>query len=94
MGRPAKTVADNSNYPPRGMRSDRAAAYLGMSEASFLRLVADKVFPPGIPIRGMVVWDRFDLDTSFENLKSDHLRKPRNSMDEALGINRDETDDG
>lgn len=95
MGRPAKTVCDNAAYPPRAMRSDRAAAYLGMSQASFLRLVADNVFPQGVPIRGMIVWDRYDLDAAFENLKQqgEAKAKPRNSINEILGIEDGQTDE-
>ena len=74
------------SYPPRAMRSDRAAAYLDMSQSSFLRLVADKVFPPGFQIRGMTMWDRYDLDTSFENIKVSKRPEPRNSINELLGI--------
>src|SRR6266704_689160 len=35
----APKLADSLAYPPRGMRADRAAAYLGMSTSTFLRLV-------------------------------------------------------
>jgi predicted DNA-binding transcriptional regulator AlpA len=66
------------------MRADRAAAYLGMSEASFLRLVAESVFPAGIMIKGMRVWDRYDLDTAFENLK-DGREANRNFFEKVLG---------
>jgi predicted DNA-binding transcriptional regulator AlpA len=79
-------------YPPRGMRADRAAAYLDMSPSSFLRLVEEKKLPAGVPIKGMVVWDRYELDSAFENFK-DRKRKRRNSADEALGINTDDADD-
>jgi len=81
----------DSSYPPRGMRADRAAAYLDMSLSSFHRLVEDGTIPAGVPIKGMVVWDRRDLDDAFDDLKSGK-GQPRNSMDEALGINTDEAD--
>lgn len=81
-----------TDYPPRGMRLNRAAAYLDMSPSSFLRLVDDGIMPPGVPVKGMTVWDRRDLDAAFENLK-DAKRRPRNSADEALGINTDGTDE-
>lgn len=57
-------------YPPRAMRADRAAAYLDISPSSFLQLVADGVLPKPIRIRGMVTWDRCDLDSAYEDLKS------------------------
>jgi predicted DNA-binding transcriptional regulator AlpA len=51
-------LADHIAYPPRLMRAERAAAYLGMSRAAFLRLVDDRIFPQGIRIsNGMVGWD-------------------------------------
>jgi predicted DNA-binding transcriptional regulator AlpA len=57
-------------YPPRAMRVERAAAYLDISPAAFLRLVDDGVLPKPIKIRGMVTWDRLDLDAAYEDLKS------------------------
>lgn len=82
MGRSAKSRMD-SVYPPRGMRCDRAAAYLDMSESSFLRLVAEGDVPPGVPVKGMIVWDRYELDAAFENFKAKR-KTDRNSFDEAL----------
>lgn len=52
------------------MRAERAAAYLDISPASFLRLVDDGVLPKPTKIRGMVTWDRLDLDAAYEDLKS------------------------
>lgn len=85
MGRPAKSGGETF-YPPRAMRIDRAAAYLDMSESSFLRLVAEKELPPGVEIRGMVSWDRYELDAAFENWKARRREKKRNTFNEALGI--------
>ena len=51
----AHKLADSLAYPPRAMRGDRAAAYLDMSLASFLRLVEEKALPAGVHIKGMVV---------------------------------------
>lgn len=58
-----------ANYVPRGMRAGGAAAYLGMSRSKFLELVAENRMPRPIPIDSMTVWDRFDLDASFEDFK-------------------------
>lgn len=82
MGRPAKSRVDTV-YPPRGMRRDRAAAYLDMSESSFVRLVDDGDLPRGVPIKGMTVWDRYELDAAFENFKAKR-GSHRNTFDEAL----------
>jgi predicted DNA-binding transcriptional regulator AlpA len=72
-------------YPPRALRAEHAAAYLAMSKASFLRLVEEGTMPPAIKVKGMVVWDRHDLDDAFEELKR-RSAKPVNSMDELMGI--------
>jgi predicted DNA-binding transcriptional regulator AlpA len=70
------------------MRLDRAAAYLGMGSTLFLELVEQKVLPKPTRIRGMVVWDRLDLDAAFENLKGlGNDYEPReNTVDRLLGI--------
>ena len=81
----AKRLADDLAYPPRAMRADRAAAYLAMSESSFLRLVEEKLMPDPVPIKGMVMWDRLELDAAFENFK-DPRPSPKNTMHQILGI--------
>jgi predicted DNA-binding transcriptional regulator AlpA len=85
MSRPAKSRLETV-YPPRGMRADRAAAYLDMSESTFLTLVAEGELPPGIAVRGMTVWDRYELDGAFENWKSRRRTRERNTVAEALGL--------
>jgi predicted DNA-binding transcriptional regulator AlpA len=75
-------LADGLAYPPRAMRADRAAAYLDMSPASFHRLVDEGVLPRGHPVKGMVIWDRYELDAAFESLKCGD----DNSMHKLLGI--------
>jgi hypothetical protein len=76
-------TADGYSYPPRGMRAPRAAAYLDMSESSFLALVEDGIMPPAIKVKGMVIWDRHALDVAFDNLNKPG---PRNTIDALLGI--------
>lgn len=83
MGRLAKSRVVDSVYPPRGMRCERAAAYLDISESSFLRLVTEGDLPPGVPVKGMTVWDRYELDAAFENFKAKR-KADRNSFDEAM----------
>jgi predicted DNA-binding transcriptional regulator AlpA len=51
------------------MRAEQAAAYLSMSRATFFRLVEDGMMPPPVKVRGMTMWDRYDLDDAFEELK-------------------------
>jgi predicted DNA-binding transcriptional regulator AlpA len=78
-------LADTLGYAPRGMRADRAAAYLDMSTSSFLRLVERKSLPQGIIIGGMTIWDRLELDAAFDNLKNPGP-EPENSMHKILGM--------
>jgi predicted DNA-binding transcriptional regulator AlpA len=54
MGSPK--LADAMTYPPHAMRADRAAAYLGMSQSAFLRLVEEKLMPEPVKIKGMTTW--------------------------------------
>lgn len=78
-------LADTLAYPPRGMRADRAAAYLGMSTSAFFRLVDTGQLPRGILIGGMTIWDRLELDAAFENFKNPE-KASENSMHKILGI--------
>lgn len=64
-------LQDRLAYPPRALRAERAAAYLGMAESTFHKLVAQGVFPPPIKLGGMRLWDRLKLDAAFDNLKSE-----------------------
>ena len=80
----AGKLSDSLAYPPRGLRAARAAAYLGMSETSFLKLVAQELLPQPKRVKGMSIWDRFELDAAFEALTDDDEPQRRNTMDEYL----------
>jgi predicted DNA-binding transcriptional regulator AlpA len=67
------------------MRADRAAAYLSMSQSTFLRLVEEELMPKPVKIKGMAAWDRLELDAAFENFK-DPDPAAENSMHKILGI--------
>ncbi|MCP3444188.1 AlpA family transcriptional regulator [Bradyrhizobium sp. CCGUVB14] len=76
-----------TSYPPRGMRLEQAALYVGMGRSSFLRLVEERAMPAPTKVKGMTIWDRQDLDDAFEELKrGGQPIKPRNTIDELLGI--------
>lgn len=62
-------LADDLAYPPRAMRAERAAAYLDMSKSKFLELVDEGVMPPPVKYKGLVSWDRLDLDAAYEDWK-------------------------
>lgn len=52
------------------MRAERAAAYLDLSPSTFLRLVDEGLLPPPTKVRGVVSWDRYDLDCAYEDWKA------------------------
>jgi predicted DNA-binding transcriptional regulator AlpA len=81
----SRKLADDLCYPPRGMRADRAAAYLSMSQSTFLRLVEEKLMPEPVKIKGMTTWDRLELDAAFDNLKNPEPGSG-NTMHKILGI--------
>lgn len=64
-------LADNLSYPPRLMRIERAAAYLGMSVSSFQKLVDEGTLPQPLRVKSIVAWDRQALDAACDNLAAD-----------------------
>jgi predicted DNA-binding transcriptional regulator AlpA len=70
---------------PRAMRVEQGAAYLSMSKSMFLLLVEEGDLPQPVRIRGMVMWDRLELDDAFEDFKNGGP-KPGNTMHKILGI--------
>lgn len=53
---------------PRGLRLPQAAAYVGVSPRKFQEWVDAGFMPKPKRQGGVVVWDRFRLDESFEAL--------------------------
>ena len=76
-------------YPPHAMRVEQAAAYLSMSRASFLRLVEDGVMPVPVRVKGMTMWDRYDLDAAFDDLKRGDGEPSTNTVQKRLQELRD-----
>jgi predicted DNA-binding transcriptional regulator AlpA len=66
----AHKLQDDVAYPPRAMRAERAAAYLDLSPSTFLRFVDEGLLPPPTKVRGVVSWDRLDLDSAYEDWKA------------------------
>lgn len=81
----ADKLQDHMSYPPRAMRAERAAAYLGgMAVSTFFELVEDGLLPRGVEVKGMKMWDRHDLDAAFDELKARSRAKRRNPLEERL----------
>lgn len=68
--------ADAIAYPPRGLRRDDAARYVGISPTLFDEWVKDRKMPRPAKIGGVTLWDRFALDAAFTALAD-----PVNSID-------------
>jgi predicted DNA-binding transcriptional regulator AlpA len=75
-------------YPPRAMRAEQSADYLSMSRSMFLKLVDEGKMPKPLKVGAMAMWDRYDIDHAFEDLKRDNGEpKPgENTMHKLLGI--------
>lgn len=68
---PRAKLADHLAYPPRLFRSERAAAYLSMSESHFLKLVSEGRLPKGKRLGGITFWDRVMLDAFADNYEGE-----------------------
>jgi predicted DNA-binding transcriptional regulator AlpA len=64
-------LADTFAYPPRLLRSDRAAAYLSMSESHFLKLVGQGRLPNSKRLGGITFWDRLSLDAFVDSYEGE-----------------------
>ena len=84
------SLQDRLAYAPRMLRADRAAAYCGMSESSFLALVKEGLLPKPTKLKGIVLWDRTKLDSALDALQQEPPAPRRNTMDEAMGITTDD----
>jgi predicted DNA-binding transcriptional regulator AlpA len=56
------------SLPPRGLSRSEAAAYVGVSPSLFDTMVKDGRMPRAKRINSRAVWDRKQLDQSFEAL--------------------------
>jgi excisionase family DNA binding protein len=78
-------VKPSYGYPPRGLRAEEAASYLGMGRSKFLELVDEGKLPRPRAVDGMRIWDRRALDAAFDDF-SEHVDKGRpNTFDQVLG---------
>jgi hypothetical protein len=57
---------------PRGLSRQTAANYIGCSPRTFDSMVEDGRMPAAKRINTKKVWDRFELDESFEALPGDN----------------------
>jgi predicted DNA-binding transcriptional regulator AlpA len=57
-----------ASLPPRGLRREEAAAYIGVSPSTFDKMVADGRMPVPKRINARTVWDRIRIDLAFDAL--------------------------
>ena len=77
-------LQDYFSYPPKGLRADRAAAYLDMSKSKFLALVDEGIIPRPKNLGGVKIWDRAGLDAVVEEDQPDE--RPDNPIERHFGI--------
>ena len=66
----------------RGLSRTSAAAYLGIGTTFFDQLVAEGKLPPPVEIGARRVWDRYELDASFDAFKEANAETAKNSWDD------------
>jgi predicted DNA-binding transcriptional regulator AlpA len=74
-------VGTKTEFLPRGLRREDAAAYIGVSPATFDELVKAGRMPQPKRIGKRTIWDRRQLDASFEDLPD---RGDGSDWDEAI----------
>ena len=84
-----KSLADNTRFLPRGLRREDAAFYIGVSPATFDEMVKDGRMPQPKRVGKRTIWDRRQLDASFEDLPD---RNDDNDWDEAIRKVKDESE--
>jgi predicted DNA-binding transcriptional regulator AlpA len=71
-----------ASLPPRGLRREEAAAYIGVNASKFDEMVADKRMPRPKRIDARRVWDRLKLDEAFAALDEEGAHRPGSVWDE------------
>lgn len=72
------------SFIPRGLSRVAAAQYVGISTAKFDELVKDGRMPAPRRIDGRVLWDKNEVDISFDALPIDNARTEFNPCDALL----------
>lgn len=71
-----------ASCPPRGLRREGAADYVGISPSKFDEMVGDGRMPKPRRIDHAKVWDRLELDLYFDALPKDNPALKPNSWDD------------
>lgn len=60
-----------ASCPPRGLRREAAAGYVGVSASKFDEMVSKAIMPKPKRVDGCAIWDRLALDAAFDELPSE-----------------------
>ena len=75
-----------SPAPRRGLSCEEAAAYIGLSQTKFLKLVDTGKMPKPIRIDRRVIWDMRALDSAFDQLRDEQSsQSPDGDVDDGWG---------
>jgi len=81
----ARSVTLPASLPPRGLRREIAAAYIGVGSTKFDQMVREGAMPKPRIHGGRRLWDRSELDVAFGELPHDgDSRECENPWDEAV----------
>ena len=61
-------MAKNIPFPPRGLRIEWAAPYVGLGRSKFLQMVKAGKLPEPVNVDRCRIWDREALDRAFDRL--------------------------
>ena len=73
LGQSRRGLSETRPIPRRGLSRTEAAIYIGLSTSKFDELVGDGRMPKPLSIDKRKVWDRYELDASFDALPRDNL---------------------
>ena len=62
--------------PPRGLSREEAARYIGFGTTKFDEMVKDGLMPRPKRVGRRTIWDRWSLDTAFEELPGEDDANP------------------
>ena len=68
--------ARDQRITPRGLNREQASAYIGISPATFDKLVEDGSMPQPRMLESRKVWDLHEVDQAFDLLPHANTSKP------------------
>lgn len=82
---PTRSAILPLSLPPRGLRREIAAAYIGVGGTKFDQMVKEGTMPKPRIHGGRRLWDRSELDMAFSDLPHDGEKpESRNPWDDVV----------